>query len=65
MTWRAVEYVDQLLAAVAKESGKRLGAVVEAGPIYEPYRQALQQAGLAVFSSMERALLGLKALAER
>ncbi|MDP2876939.1 MAG: CoA-binding protein [Holophaga sp.] len=66
-TWDAskMKAFADALAAVAKESGKRLGAVVEAGPIYEPYRQALQQAGLAVFSSMERALLGLKALAER
>jgi len=37
---------------------------VEGGPIYEPYRQALQRAGLPVFLSMERALLGLKLLAE-
>lgn len=55
----------EALAAVATDSGKRLGAVVEAGPIFEPYRQALRQAGLPVFSSMERALRGLKALAER
>lgn len=55
----------EAMALVATESGKRLGVVVEAGPIFEPYRQALQRAGLPVFSSMERALQGLKALAER
>jgi acyl-CoA synthetase (NDP forming) len=52
------------LAAIAQESGKRIGVAVEGGPIFEPYRQALQRAGLPVFLSMERALLGLKLLAE-
>jgi len=52
------------LAAVAEESGKRIGVAVEGGPIFEPYRQALQRAGLPVFLSMERALQGLKLLAE-
>jgi acyl-CoA synthetase (NDP forming) len=53
------------IAAIAKESGKRVGAVVEAGPLYEPYRQALQKAGLPVFTSMERALRGLRLIAEQ
>lgn len=53
------------LAAVAQESGKRIGVAVEGGPIFEPYRQALQRAGLPVFLSMERALQGLKLLADR
>lgn len=53
------------LAALAQESGKRIGVAVEGGPLFEPYRQALQRAGLPVFLSMERALQGLKLLAER
>jgi len=52
------------LAEVAKTSGKRLGVAVEGGPLFEPYRQALMNAGLPVFLSMEKALLGLRLLAE-
>jgi acyl-CoA synthetase (NDP forming) len=55
----------EALAAVAETSGKRIGVAVEGGPIFEPYRQALQGAGLPVFPSMERALQGLRLLAER
>lgn len=54
-------FADEI-AALAQQSGKRVGAVVEAGPIFEPYRQALLKAGLPVFTSMERALRGLLAL---
>jgi acyl-CoA synthetase (NDP forming) len=53
------------MAKVARERGKRLGLVVEGGPQYEAYRQAFQVEGLPVFTSMERALLGLRALAQR
>jgi acyl-CoA synthetase (NDP forming) len=54
----------QSLAEIARTSGKRLGVAVEAGPLFEPYRQALMQAGLPVFISIEKALLGLQLLAE-
>jgi acyl-CoA synthetase (NDP forming) len=52
------------LAEIARSSGKRLGVAVEGGPLFEPYRQALMNAGLPVFLSMEKALLGLRLLAE-
>jgi acyl-CoA synthetase (NDP forming) len=54
----------QGLAQVAAATGKRLGVAVEGGPLFEPYRQALMRAGLPVFLSMEKALLGLQLLAE-
>jgi len=54
----------QALAGVARASGKRLGVAVEGGALYEPYRQALMRAGLPVFLSMEKALQGLRLLAE-
>jgi acyl-CoA synthetase (NDP forming) len=54
----------EALAGIARESGKRLGVAVEGGTLYEAYRQALMAAGLPVFPSMEKALLGLRALAE-
>jgi acetyltransferase len=52
------------LLALARESGKRLGVVVEGGPLFEAYRQTFMRAGLPLFLSMERALLGLGLLAE-
>jgi acyl-CoA synthetase (NDP forming) len=52
------------LRAVARESGKRLGVVVEGGPLFEAYRQAFMAAGVPLFTSMERALSGLQLLAE-
>jgi hypothetical protein len=52
------------LAALATASGKRLGVAVEGGPLFQPYREALMAAGLPVFLSMEKALLGLRVLAE-
>jgi len=53
------------LLALARESGKRLGVVVEGGPLYEAYRQTFMKAGLPLFLSMEKALSGLQLLAER
>jgi acetyltransferase len=52
------------LAAVAKETGKRVGVAVEGGVLFEAYRQALMKAGLPVFLSTEKALRGLRILAE-
>jgi acyl-CoA synthetase (NDP forming) len=54
----------QGLAEVARASGKRLGVAVEGGTLFEPYRQSLMRAGLPVFLSMEKALQGLRLLAE-
>ena len=48
----------------AHASGKRMGVVVEGGPLFEAYRQALRRAGLPVFLSMERALASLRLIAE-
>ncbi|HLO66167.1 MAG TPA: acetate--CoA ligase family protein [Holophaga sp.] len=52
------------LAQVGRETGKRVGVAVEGGPLFEAYRQALMAAGLPVFPSMERALQGLRVIAE-
>jgi acyl-CoA synthetase (NDP forming) len=52
------------LRELARESGKRLGVVVEGGPLFEAYRQAFMAAGVPLFTSMERALSGLQLLAE-
>ena len=52
------------LAGIARESGKRVGVAVEGGALYEPYREALMKAGLPVFLTMEKALQGLRILAE-
>jgi acyl-CoA synthetase (NDP forming) len=52
------------LMGIARSTGKRIGVTVEAGSLYEPYRQALSKAGVPVFLSMEKALQGLRALAE-
>ena len=54
----------QALAQVARTEGKRLGVAVEGGALYEPYREAFMRAGLPVFLSMEKALQGLRLLAE-
>jgi len=51
------------LADLARETGKRIGVVVEGGPLFEAFRQALMAAGLPLFLSMERALAGLQLLA--
>ncbi len=60
----AMEAFASALAAIARESGKRVGLAVEGGTLYEPYRQALMKAGLPVFLTMEKALQGLRILAE-
>jgi len=52
------------LAAVARDAGKRLGVVVEGGPLFEAYRETFKQAGLPLFPSMEKALSGLQLLAQ-
>jgi acyl-CoA synthetase (NDP forming) len=52
------------LLAIAKDSGKRLGVVVEGGPLYEAYRETFMRVGLPLFLSMERALSGLQAIAQ-
>jgi len=54
----------QALADLARTSAKRLGVVVEGGPLYEPYRLAFASAGLPLFPSMEKALSGLQLLAQ-
>jgi acyl-CoA synthetase (NDP forming) len=59
-----MEAFAQGLLAVARDSGKRLGVVVEGGPLYEAYRQTFMAAGLPLFPSMEKALSGLGLLAE-
>lgn len=52
------------LRDLAAATGTRIGVAVDAGPMYEPYREALMKAGLPVFSTMERALAGLVKLAD-
>jgi len=52
------------LLALARESGKRLGVVVEGGPLFEAYRQTFMKCGVPLFLSMEKALSGLQLLAE-
>jgi acyl-CoA synthetase (NDP forming) len=59
-----MEAFARSLLALARESGKRLGVVVEGGPLFEAYRQTFMRAGLPLFLSMEKALLGLGLLAE-
>jgi len=51
------------LKAIADESGKRLGVAVDSGTEFEAFRHALMAAGLPVFASTERALMGLRLLA--
>jgi acyl-CoA synthetase (NDP forming) len=53
------------LLAVARRTGVRVGVAVDAGFAFDPYREALMKAGLPVFATMERALQGLRKLAER
>ncbi len=50
------------LAGMAGGQEKAVGIVVDAGSDYEPYRQALASSGLPVFTRMEEAIAGLKAL---
>jgi hypothetical protein len=60
---RMEAFAGQLLA-LARESGKRLGVVVEGGPLFEAYRQTFMKCGVPLFLSMEKALSGLQLLAE-
>ncbi len=48
---------------LARRTGKRIGVAVDAGSMFEPYREAFMKAGLPVFATMERALKGLLFLA--
>ena len=59
-----MEAFARSLLALATESGKRLGVVVEGGPLFEAYRQTFMKVGLPLFLSMEKALSGLGLLAE-
>ena len=54
----------QALMAIARRTGTRIGVAVDAGFDFTPYRESLMKAGLPVFATMERALLGLVKLAE-
>ena len=60
---RMAAFAQELLAT-ARESGKRLGVVLEGGTRFEAYREAFMAAGLPLFRSMENALAGLAVLAE-
>jgi len=60
----AMRSFARALAELARASGKRLGCAVEGGELFEPYRLALESEGLPVFYSMERALQGLRFIAE-
>jgi acyl-CoA synthetase (NDP forming) len=51
------------LAGLSASSGKPVGVAVDAGPAFEPYREAFEGAGLPVFARVEDALLGLRTLA--
>jgi acyl-CoA synthetase (NDP forming) len=51
------------LAALAQATGKWVGVAVEGGALYDAYRQALREAGLPVFLTMEEALEGLRLIA--
>jgi acyl-CoA synthetase (NDP forming) len=55
----------QALLGIARRTGTRIGVAVDAGSVYEPYREAMMKAGLPLFATMERALLGLRKLAGR
>ena len=50
------------LRSQAEQKGKAVALVVDAGPSYDPMRKALATGGLPVFTRMEEALEGLKAL---
>lgn len=48
--------IAQRLPVVAAHSGKPVVAVVDAGPLYDPFAEALRAAGLPVFRSADRAV---------
>ena len=51
------------LAGLSSTTGRPIGVAVDAGPAYEPYRDAFAREGLPVFGRVEDALLGLRTLA--
>jgi acyl-CoA synthetase (NDP forming) len=51
------------LAQLRNAHAKPVGVVIDAGPEYEDYRRAFDDAGLPVFARMENALVGLQVLA--
>ncbi len=58
-----VEAMGHSFAALAKAKGKAVALVVDAGADHGAYREALSRSGLPVFTRMEKALMGLMALA--
>jgi acyl-CoA synthetase (NDP forming) len=58
-----VEAMGHAFAALAKAKGKAIALVVDAGADHGPYRDALARSGLPVFTRVEKALMGLMALA--
>jgi acyl-CoA synthetase (NDP forming) len=59
-----MEAFARALLGIARDAGKRLGVVVEGGPMYEAYRETFMRVGLPLFPAMERALAGLQAIAQ-
>ena len=53
----------EALAGLGRARGKWLGVAVEGGAGFDPYRQALRDAGLPVFPTLEEALAGLRLIA--
>lgn len=51
------------IRTLAETTWKRIGVAVDAGGMYEPYREAFRSVGIPVFDTMERALQGLWILA--
>ena len=60
--WDDARRYAQTLAATAHSHGVPSGGVVDAGSDYGPYRQAFASSGLPVFTRMEDAIAGLRAL---
>jgi acyl-CoA synthetase (NDP forming) len=50
------------LADLSAGTGRPIGIAVDAGPAYEPYREAFAAEGLPVFARVEDALLGLRTI---
>jgi acyl-CoA synthetase (NDP forming) len=53
------------LADRARAAGKPVGLVVDAGSAAEPYRAALAEAGLPVFTRVEEAIAGLQVISNQ
>lgn len=58
-----VEVLGRALADLARASAKAVALAVDAGADHGPYREALGRGGLPVFTRVEKALMGLVALA--